>query len=80
MQDDRGLTALMKAAIRGKNDCIAALIMAGILLIAADFPDVDFNVLGINIIRYCAENPSVVRDIRGISFFKGRRGTPQTGI
>ncbi|XP_063152639.1 photoreceptor ankyrin repeat protein [Candoia aspera] len=35
-QDYRGLTALMKAAIQGKNDCVAALLMAGADLGAVD--------------------------------------------
>lgn len=31
-RDQRGLTALMKAAIRDRSDCVAALLMAGVWL------------------------------------------------
>ncbi|XP_062977525.1 photoreceptor ankyrin repeat protein [Elgaria multicarinata webbii] len=35
-RDLRGLTALMKAAVQGRNDCVAALLMAGADLAAVD--------------------------------------------
>lgn len=31
-RDIRGLTALMKAAVQGRNECVTALLMAGVLL------------------------------------------------
>uniref|UniRef100_A0A8D0C080 Ankyrin repeat domain 33 n=1 Tax=Salvator merianae TaxID=96440 RepID=A0A8D0C080_SALMN len=36
MRDFRGLTALMKAAVQGRNECVAALLMAGADLQAVD--------------------------------------------
>ncbi|XP_042303518.1 photoreceptor ankyrin repeat protein [Sceloporus undulatus] len=36
MRDFRGLTALMKAAVQGRNDCVAALLMAGADMTAVD--------------------------------------------
>ncbi|XP_003217040.1 photoreceptor ankyrin repeat protein [Anolis carolinensis] len=36
MRDFRGLTALMKAAVQGRNECVAALLLAGADLAAVD--------------------------------------------
>nr|XP_020641740.1 ankyrin repeat domain-containing protein 33 [Pogona vitticeps] len=36
MRDFRGLTALMKAAVQGRNDCVTALLLAGADLTAVD--------------------------------------------